>query len=324
MHSTPNLILVAAPNFGQLSEQPWQLGIQHGVTLQRIILAGHSETEIIEQLVRYPEAVGIIVGTEPITARILAALPQLRVIGKHGSGVDNIDTTAAEHRGIEVVTAAGINAPAVAELTMGFLLAGVRQLMRLDAEMHAGFWQLHPGGGLAGKTLGIVGFGNIGQQVTKRALAFDMRIIATKPQALTLREALEQYPNVEFVTELDQLLGEADVVSVHIPAVSDRYPKFDAQQFAKFKAGAGFINTARGSLVDESALQKALRSGQLSFAALDTYTVEPLPVNSPLRSISNLILAPHIGGYTDNANEEMGMHLVRMLSQLLENTTHSS
>jgi D-3-phosphoglycerate dehydrogenase len=302
-------VLVSTPSFGARSNAPW-------ATLEEEGLVARTDTE------RHPlsaaelaEVVGdadaLIVGLDRVDARVLAAAPSLRVVAKHGVGVDNIDVAAAAARGVTVLNAPGSNTGAVADLTFALLLATVRHIIPAHAATAAGRWERLYGPELAGRTLAVIGFGRIGQAVARRAAGFDMTVVAHDPFVPDVRIAqLGGHP-----LPLDECLRRADAVTLHVPGTGGA-PLLDAERIALLKPGAYLVNTARGDLIDEQALADALTSGQLAGAGLDAFATEP-PTGSPLLTAPNVVLTPHMGAFSDDANAAMGTTVVRDIARVL-------
>jgi D-3-phosphoglycerate dehydrogenase len=249
-----------------------------------------------------------------VTAELLEHAPQLRVVGRAGVGVDNIDVEAATRRGVLVMNTPGGNAVSVAEHTFALLLALARSVPRLNEAIHAGRWEKSGATGteLRGKTLGLAGLGRVGSEVARRAHAFEMKVLAHDPfvGAEVAREA-----DVELVP-LDQLFARSDYISLHAALSPATEKMINAAAIAKMKRGARLVNTARGELVDEAELAEALRSGHLAGAAVDTFTEEP-PRNSPLIGLPNVIATPHIAGSTAEAQEEVGTLIAQQVRDFL-------
>jgi len=263
-----------------------------------------TEQRLIEELAKGPVQAILMRGNPPVSEAVLEAAPELRVIAKHGAGVDSVDLAAASARNVLVMVAGDANAPAVAELTLGFILALGRELEPLSAHVKAGQWERgsYHGTELRGRTLGLVGFGRIGRRVAELARCFGMRVLVTTRSPESITPAL-----AETAASLDALLASADIVSLHCPLTAETRGLMNRRTFAMMRPGALFINTARGALVDEAALAEALSSGRLAGAALDTLAEEPpAPVN-PLLSAPNLIITPHVAGQTGAAVERMGI-----------------
>jgi D-3-phosphoglycerate dehydrogenase len=239
-----------------------------------------------------------------LTAEALAAAPNLVGIGRMGVGLDNIDVQAASERGIVVVAPLNANAVSVAELTLGFLLALARRIPYADRSTKAGGWDRKGCTGieLDGKTLLVCGFGRIGRLVAVRAKAFGMRVLAydpfLQPDAPVLQEA-----GARLCAPLEPALADADFVTVHSPLTPETRRMFNASAFDTMKRGAFFINVSRGGVVDEPALIAALQSGRLGGAALDVRESEPPAARTALEEMDNVILVPHIGAFTVEAQE---------------------
>jgi phosphoglycerate dehydrogenase-like enzyme len=247
-----------------------------------------------------PAAAGLITALEPVTARVLAAAPRLRVICTTGVGYDHIDVEAATARGVTVCTSAGSNHQAVAELTVGLMVAVARQVVVGDRLLRGGGWERLVGPELWGKTLGIVGLGRVGKSVALLARAFGMRVVATD---VVLDHTFGSAHAVEYVP-LPKLLRSADFVSLHCPLTAATRGLMNERTFALMKPGAYLINTARGPVVEEAALVQALRARQIAGAALDVFSDEP-HIGAGLREAPNVVLTPHIGGSASEALERM-------------------
>jgi D-3-phosphoglycerate dehydrogenase / 2-oxoglutarate reductase len=237
------------------------------------------------------------------TAVLLEQAPKLRVIGRAGVGVDNVDVDAATRRGILVMNTPGGNAVSVAEHTIALMLGLARAVPQANASTQAGKWEKSAFSGteMRGKTLGLIGLGRVGMEVARRARALEMKVLAYDPY---VTPAAAREVEVELVP-LDELLAQSDVVSLHTALTANTEKMLDAAALAKMKKGARLINCARGELIDEAALAEALKSGKISGAALDTFAQEP-PKSSPLIGLPNVIATPHIAGSTAEAQEEVG------------------
>jgi (S)-sulfolactate dehydrogenase len=241
-----------------------------------------------------------------VDAEVLAAAPALRAIGRLGVGLDNIDTVACAARGIEVIPATGANADSVAEYVL--LAAGVllRQAFAASEEVADGQWpraKYSEGRELAGKLLGLVGFGSVGQRTAVKARALGMRIAAYDP-LLSPDDAVWRALGT-LRLGLDDLIAESDIVSLHLPLVSETRNLLDRSRLSRMKRGAVLINTARGGIVDEAALAELLRFGRLGGAAVDVFAQEPLPGRSALAGAPNTLLTPHIAGVTVESNRRV-------------------
>jgi len=237
-----------------------------------------------------------------VTRQLIERAERLKVIGRAGVGLDNIDVEAAEKRGITVLNTPEAPADSTAELTIGLILALARKIPSADRSMKEGRWLKGrlKGWQLKGKTIGLIGLGNVGLRVARLAKAFGMKILFTKrtPPSPEVLKELE----AEFVP-LEDLLRRSDVVSIHVPLTEETRGMIGERELSLIKEGAVLINTSRGAVVDEEALLNALQSGRLGGAALDVYTVEP-PKDLRLIRLPNVVCTPHIGAQTDEAQVE--------------------
>ncbi|MGA2654148.1 MAG: phosphoglycerate dehydrogenase [Terracidiphilus sp.] len=241
--------------------------------------------------------------------------PKLRVIGRAGVGVDNIDADAATRRGIVVMNTPGANAVAVAELTIGLMLALARKLPVANATMHAGKWEKKnlQGSELRGKTFGILGLGRIGLEVAKRAKGFGLEILGSDP---FVSAAVARENGIKLVT-LEELIAGSDYITLHVGLTTQTAGVINAKNLAAMKKGVRIINCARGELIDDAALVAALKSGHVGGAALDVFAVEP-PKESPYFGLDNVILTPHIAGSTGEAQEAVGIQIARQVRDYLK------
>ncbi|MEX2163048.1 MAG: hydroxyacid dehydrogenase [Sulfuricaulis sp.] len=247
---------------------------------------------------------------------LIDAAPRLQVVGRLGVGLDNIDLPACRTRGIAVFPATGANA--VAEYVIAMALVLLRGAYRTSREVAAGVWSkeaLSNGRELSGKVLGIVGFGSIGQLTARKASALGMRVLGFDP-AVDSKSAAWEKAGARSVT-LDELITTSDAVSLHLPLTPETKNIFDRSRIASMKRDAVLINSARGGIVDETALADLLRSGHLAGAALDVFAKEPLPAGSPLADCPNLLLTPHIAGLTRESNQRVSSLVVEKVSTYL-------
>lgn len=267
-----------------------------------LVYAGKEcDEEKLVSLCRQHDPAAIIVRYGKISARVIDACDRLRVISKHGTGIDTIDAAAAKARGIVVKAAAGANAAAVAEHTLALILACAKNVVSLDERMHAGHWDkaTHRSMELKGRTLGLVGLGAIGLRVAKIGTALGMRVIAYDPFAKTTPGDVER-------KELSEVISSSDVLSLHCPLTAQNANMINTAALATMRPGAILVNTARGGLIDEAALTAALRSGRLRCAGLDSFQAEPFTGTHEFSALGNAVLTPHIGGVTDAAYIGMG------------------
>jgi D-3-phosphoglycerate dehydrogenase / 2-oxoglutarate reductase len=246
---------------------------------------------------------------------LLEHAPKLRVIGRAGVGVDNIDTDAATRRGIVVMNTPGANAVAVAELTLCMMIALARKVPAANTSMHAGRWEKKSlqGSELRGKSLGILGLGRIGLEVAKRARGFGLEVLGSDPfvSAAVARE------NGITLVPLEELFAKSDYLTLHVGLTPQTQGIINAKTLATMKKGVRIVNCARGELVDEAALAAALKSGHVAGAALDVLTEEP-PKNSPYFGLDNVILTPHIAGSTNEAQEAVGVQIAMQVREYLK------
>ena len=272
-----------------------------------------------------PDFTGLIVRSETkVTGEVLNAAKRLRVVGRAGVGVDNVDVETATRRGIVVLNAPGGNTVSTAEHAFSLLLCVARKIPQADASLRSKKWSRKDFEGveLYNKTLAIIGMGRIGSEVSRRAIAFGMRVMAYDPYLSVARARSLQ---VELVEELDDLLTNADFISLHTPLTNETRHVLDATRIAKTKRGVRIINCARGGLIDEAALTAALEDGHVAAAALDVFEIEPLPEDSPLRAAPNLVLTPHLGAATAEAQESVGIEIAQSIrAALLEGTIRNA
>src|SRR5207302_6416423 len=250
-----------------------------------------------------------------VDAALLANATKLRVIGRAGVGVDNIELEPATRKGIAVMNTPGANAVAVAEQTIGLMLAMARFTPRANALMHAGKWEKKSlqGTELRGKTLGIVGLGKIGMEVARRARAFGMDLIGHDP-FVSVSVAKEQ--GIRLAT-IDEVYAAADYITLHVGLTPQTNGMINQTSIAKMKKNVRLVNCARGELVNEADLAKALQCGHVAAAAIDVFTEEP-PRNSPLLALHNVVLTPHTGGSTAEAQEAVGVQIAQQVKEYLK------
>jgi D-3-phosphoglycerate dehydrogenase / 2-oxoglutarate reductase len=245
---------------------------------------------------------GLLAGLDEIDASAIAAAPRLRVIARYGVGTSNVDLRAAARAGVVVTNTPGANAEAVAELTIGFIFALARSITRANQSVRAGHWHAPMGGEVAGKTLGILGLGKIGQAVARRAAGLGCTIVAYDPvpdHAFAARHQVRLAPR-------EQVVAEAHFLTLHLPCTPQTRNLVDRRLLARMRPGSYLVNTARGELVVEEDLRRALESGHLHGAALDTLQEEPPPIDHPLLARDDVIVTPHIGASTLEAAATMG------------------
>lgn len=279
-----------------------------------VVEAYGSSPEQILELAREADAIAVRSDTR-ITAEVIAAAKNLKVVGRAGVGVDNIDIEAATDRGVIVMNTPTGNTIATAELTFTHMLAGARPIVQAASGMRAGRWdrKKYTGSELNQKTLGILGLGRIGVELAKRAMAFQMNVMAYDPY---LTESRAKSLGVR-LSSLDEVIEQADYITVHMPLTKDTKYMLNADAFSRMKEGVRVFNCARGGIIEEAALIEALQSGKVAAAGLDVYEDEPPAEDSPLRSIENLVLTPHLGASTEEAQENVGIDVAKQMIDAL-------
>lgn len=282
------------------------------------VKTGLTEDELVELAPRYA---GIIVRSQTkITARVLEAAKKLKVVGRAGVGVDNIDLPAASQRGVVVMNTPGGNTVSTAEHAFTLMMSLARHIPQAHLGVASGNFKAarkkYQGVELHGKTLAILGMGRIGGEFAKRALAFDMRVIAFDPY---LSETKAQSLGVQLVNSVEEAISEADFITLHMPKTAETAHIINAESIGKMKRGVRIINCARGGLVDEAALMAALESGQVAGAALDVYEEEPPPAGFALSQREDVVLTPHLGASTLEAQENVGIEIAQQVRDLLIN-----
>jgi len=251
-----------------------------------------------------------------VNAEVLAKAPKLRVIGRAGVGVDNVDLPAATAANVLVMNTPGGNAVAVAEHTLGFMLSMARSIPQASESTKSGKWEKKKfmGSELRGKTLGIVGLGYIGQEVAKRARGFEMKIIASDP-----------FVNPKIATDLgvglvslDELYAQSDYITLHVGITKETNKMLNDAAFAKMKTGVRIVNCARGELIDDAALVRAIQSGRVAGASIDVFETEPPPAGNPVLAQDTVLATPHIGGSTGEAQEIVGVRIVEQVVEYLQ------
>jgi D-3-phosphoglycerate dehydrogenase / 2-oxoglutarate reductase len=274
--------------------------------------SGRSTEELIRDLA---EADALVVrSATKVTAAVMAAAPQLKVVARAGTGVDNVDVPAATERGIVVMNAPGANSISVAELALALMLSLARAIPMADASMKRGVWEKKKlsGAELRGKTLGIVGLGRIGQEVGARARSFGMNLVAHDP---FISEQVAGTLGIQLLT-LDDLCASSDYITLHLPATPETRHLFNAERLARCKPGVRIVNTARGELIDETALADAIEARQVAGAGLDVFESEP-PTEWRLAKLPQVIATPHIAASTAEAQEQVGLETAIALRDFL-------
>jgi D-3-phosphoglycerate dehydrogenase len=292
------IVLVTASTVSRLAQDR----LREGGAELRFMQGEVDEDALIAALSAEPIAAILLRGSPPLTDRVFAAAPALKIVAKHGAGVDSVDIAAATRRGIAVMVASGANADAVAEHALMLMLMLSRDVRRFQVQIAAGGWRdlndLYTD--FRDRTVGIVGYGQIGERTAKLAAALGAPVVVHSRSRVTLPAGMRHEP------DLKALLAAADIVSLHCPLSPATKGLIGAAAFAGMKRGAFLINTARGPVVDEAALIEALRRGRIAGAGLDTFAVEPVDPANPLLTMPNVICTPHIAAATTGAAVQMG------------------
>lgn len=305
-------IVCTSPSFAQYSDAPIAALHAQGIELVRL----PADIDEAQFIARAAGACGAIVAFNAVSEQVLAALPRLRVVAKHGVGVDNIDLMAAARHGVTVTNVPAANRHAVADFTFALLLSLARAIPHIDATTRQGQWPRHFGHDVHGTTLGIVGLGSIGKAVARRAAGFEMTVMAHDPFA----DPAKAHELGVTLVELDVLCQQSDFLTLHVGLNDQTHHLIDARRLMLMKPGAMLINAARGGLVDENALFKALSQRRLAGAALDAFEEEPVR-HHPIFTLDNVIATSHVAGYTENALTTLSMSCVHDVMAVLSNQT---
>lgn len=302
------IVVTTSPGFGKVGRVPEVIAAS-GWEFIRCIDTDLADGGMVDYIDRMEY---LVVGLVPATAEVIAGAPRLRAVLKHGVGVDNIDIAAATARGIPVLNTPAANANAVAEFALGAMISLARHVPALHGDILAGTWRRRVGMELGGKTLGIVGLGNVGRLLAAKARCLGMKVLAN-----------DLVPNREFAAEhgvtlceLERVLGEADIVSVHIYGGRENTNFIGARQLAMMKPSAYLINYARGEVVDTGALADALEQEAIAGAALDAYVEEPPDFSQRIFSCPNVLFTPHSGADTVESVERMGLMVCEDIATL--------
>jgi len=306
-------VLVSAPYIQPVIDRFRTIFEAHDIEL---IIPSVRERLCEEELLQWVGDVdGVICGDDRFTGRVLRAAPRLKVISKWGTGIDSIDVEACKRLGIAVRNTPNAFSEPVADTVMGYILCFARQLLWMDRDMRAGVWSKRPGISLRECTLGVIGVGNVGKAVVRRAIAFRMRVLGNDIVEMPAEFVAET--GIEMVAKED-LLCQADFVSLNCDLNPTSFHLMSDREFLLMKSTAYLINTARGPIIDEPALVRALQEKRIAGAALDVFEVEPLPENSPLRRMDNVLLAPHNANSSPEAWERVHQNTIRNLLEVLE------
>ena len=306
------MILVTATNYSQNCSAGKKLLENEGF---EIIENKYGRPLTFDELKPYlPEIYGVVAGVDTWNEDVFAFTPNLKIIGRFGVGVDNIDLVSAKHHGIKVMNARGANADAVAELVVGSIIASLRQFNYLDSTTRQGKWERYVGHTLRGKRVGLIGFGAIAQYAAKLFLAFETEVIAYD---VFKDEDAASRLGVKFVS-FNDLLYTSDVISLHIPCMLSTIKLINDEALEKMKPSALLINTARGPIIDEEALFRALKERRIFGAVLDVYTEEPSTKENPLFTLDNVLVFPHTGAETYETYHSIGILTAKAMIDVIK------
>lgn len=304
-------VLITSTSFGKTNPLPFDKLKQYGCEIiENPYKRPLKEKELLSLLENVD---GVIAGLDEYTEKVIANTKRLKVISRYGVGLDNVDMDAARANGVIVTTVPGTNAEAVADLTIGLMINIARKISLADRSLKQGKWEKIFGHSVYGKTLGIIGYGRIGKAVRDRATGFQMRVLVHDP---VKESEISETKGIEY-KEIEDLLKEGDFITLHATLSEESNMMIGYNELSLMKPTAYLINTARGGLIDEKDLCRALEEGLIAGAALDCYLDEP-PIENPLLSLQNIITTPHIGSYSYESVLEMGLCSVDNLIKALE------
>ncbi len=306
-------VLVTAPYMLPVIDRFRYIFDERGIEL--VVPHVEERLEEAELLPLVSDIDGVICGDDRFTENVLQAAPKLKVLSKWGTGIDSIDQEACKRHNVAVCNTVNAFTEPVSDSILGYMLSFARNVLPMNSAMHNGIWKKLPGRALRECTLGVIGVGNIGRAVIRRASAFGMNALGNDP-VLPPDDFLQAY-SVQMVSK-DELLRNVDFVIIGCTLNPTSYHLMDDAAFVLMKPGAVIINTARGPIIDEQALIRALQGGKIAGAALDVFEEEPLPVDSPLREMSNVLMAPHNSNSSAEAWERVHHNTIRNLLGILE------
>lgn len=297
-----NKVLTSPSSMGQCGSEPFDLLRENGFEIVNNPYGRKLTEDEVVDLAK--ECVGIVAGVEPLTARVMDALPGLKCISRVGVGMDNVDLEYAKQKGIIVVNTPDGPTRGVAELTLAMTLSLLRRIPQADAALHQRKWKKQIGNLFLNKKVGVIGLGRIGKSVAELFRGLKNPVIGYD---LFANESWAKEKGVELLS-FEEVLKQADILTLHVPGNKDKTPVVGLKEIAKMKVGAFLINIARGGVVDENALYDALKSGKLAGAAIDVFTQEPY--EGPLCDLDNIIMTPHLGSYAKEGKLQMEVDAV--------------
>ena len=293
-------VLITSRSFGKIGDSAKNVLLDAGIEITNI--SANFDQAAFERII--PEFDALIIGAHDFSEADMERCTKLKIICKHGVGLDNIHVNKAKELGIAVCNAPGTNSNAVADLALGLMLSVCRKISHSAALVREGIWKSHIGEDVCGKTMGLLGFGAIAKGVARRARGFGMKILAYDPFVTQLPEEFEGWVEL---CDMEKVITSCDILSVHIPLTPETRNAISAPELSKMKQGAYVINTARGGIVDEMALYDALKSGHLNGAAMDVVESEPMMPDHPLLGLDNVVVTPHIAMYSKEAINAVSM-----------------
>ena len=293
-------VLITSRSFGSIDSVPTDILTEAGY---EVVHKGKNFDQAeFDRIV--PEFDALIIGAHPFDPAVMETCSKLKIICKHGVGLDNIPLQKAKEMGIKVCNAPGTNSNAVADLAIGLMLAACRNIVSTSTNVKGGGWKAITGRDLCYKTLGLLGFGAIARNVAKRANGFGMKVLAYDPY---VKEVPDDFKGYVTLTTCEAAVENADFLSLHLPLTDETRGIVSAREMARMKEGAYIINTSRGGTVDEKDLYDALVSGHIAGAALDVTIAEPVEKDNPLLTLDNVVITPHVGMYTREAINAVGI-----------------
>lgn len=287
-------VLITSRTFGKIDSQPMDILEKAGYEI--VMMGANFSQEEFERIV--PDFDALILSTHPFPETVLEKCSKLKIICKHGVGLDNIPLDKCREMGISVCNTPGTNSNAVADLAFGLIIASCRNIVRCNNNVHSGEWKTAIGVDVYKKTLGVMGYGAIAKNVIRRAKGFNMSVIVYNHRPREMDDEFKEY--ARFGT-LEEIYANCDIISVHLPLTKETDNMISYDEIEKMKDGVVIVNTARGGIINESALYEACKSGKVRAAAVDVSVKEPMPDDNPLRTLDNVIITPHLGMYSKEA-----------------------